>query len=574
MNESVWILSPLKDKARSLSAELGIPLEIAQILANRKVCDTETAHKFLFGTLDDLHDPFLMKGMQEAVKRLRKAASIGEKVLIFGDYDVDGILSVVMLSKALETLGAKVDYFIPDRLKQGYGIKEEYVEVAVEKAANVVVSVDCGMKAIQFAKRAKEKGIDVIITDHHLPGPFLPEALAVLNPVLSGSGYPDKNLAGVGVVFKLIQALFKEEKEAFLLPHYLKLVSIGTIADVAELRGENRLFVKFGLKGLEKVSNKGLLSLIEVCGLTGRDVSVGDVGFRIGPRINAAGRMGMTDLAMRLFLSDSLQEVKEIAHQLDKLNSKRQKIEERIYDQAMDRIKKRSLDKRYKILIMGCEEWHRGVSGIIASRLKDFFYRPVILFVYKDGKAFGSGRSIREFPLIDCLDKNRDFFTSYGGHTMAIGCELAHKNMNPFRRAVNTFADSTITDEHLKRKIYIDVSINFKDISLFFIENLSFLSPFGVGNPKPIFLTENVEVVSNPKKIQGKHVKFLVKQDGRIFEALGWRKGELAGCIQEGDRIDLAYSFQFSEYLGEERLNLSIEDIRYARQARQRGKTT
>jgi single-stranded-DNA-specific exonuclease len=556
------MLAPYREEAKILSAELGIPSEIAQILVNRNLCDAEAANKFLFGNLDGLHDPYLMRDMKEAVERIRQAISQREKILIFGDYDVDGILSVVILSKALESLGAEVDYFIPDRLKEGYGIKEEYIDIVLERKASLVISVDCGIKATRFAKRAKEAGVDIIITDHHLPGNVLPRAKAILNPVLEDSGYPDKSLAGIGVAFKLVQALFEKEGKSSSLPHYMKLVSIGTIADVVELKGENRLFVKFGLKGLERVANTGLSSLMEFCGLSGKKVSAGDVGYRIGPRINAAGRMGMTDLAVKLFFTDSLPESLELVGHLDKLNSERQKTQEKIYEQALRKIRKRTLDKRYKFLILGCEGWHRGVIGIVASKLKDHFHRPVLIFVYEDGKAYGSGRSINEFPLIACLDECKDLFLNYGGHSMAVGCVLAQENLGLFKKAANAYVDSRITDDHLKRKIYIDSNIDFSDISSSFIENFSLLSPFGVGNPKPVFLTEKVEVVRDPLKIQGKHAKLLVRQKGRIFEALGWGRGEWAQSVQKGDKIDLAYSFQFSEYMGEEKLSLSLEDIK------------
>jgi len=562
MNESTWILTPINDDARNLSLELGIPVEMAQILFNRNICDTESAHKFLYGTLNDLHDPFLMKGMAEAVERILRAVSKKEKILIFGDYDVDGILSVVMLIKALNSLGAEVDYFIPDRLNQGYGIKEKYIDIVLEKKATLVISVDCGVKAVAFVEKAKQAGVDVIITDHHQPGDVLPEALAILNPVVNHSGYPDKNLAGVGVVFKLIQALFQGEKQTSVVHHYLKPVSIGTIADVVELKGENRLFVKYGLKGMGNVFNPGLMSLLKVCGLNGKHVSVGDVGFRIGPRINAAGRLGETDLALKLFFSDLSGETYDIACQMDKLNSKRQKIEEKIFNQAMDLIKNNKLDEKYKFLILGCEEWHRGVIGIVASKLKDIFYRPVILFAYQDGRAFGSGRSIREFSLIDCLNENRHFFLNYGGHNQAIGCEMSSQNIRPFKKAINAFVQERLSEEALQRKIFIDAKINFSDINSLFLENLLNLAPFGMGNPKPLFLTESAEVLAAPQKIQGKHCKLFLRQSNKIFDTLAWRKGEWADKINKGDRIDLVYSLQFSEYLGEERVHLSLEDFR------------
>lgn len=564
MNETVWILNPISEKARNLSAAVDIPIETAQILVNRGIDHAGQVHSFLYGTMSDLHDPFLMNGMKDAVRRIKKAISNHEKILIFGDYDVDGILSVVILSKALESLGGKVDFFIPDRLKEGYGLKEKYIDLVEQRNARVVISVDCGVKALAFVEKAGQRGIDVIITDHHLPGTSLPKALAILNPAIPGSGYPFKKLAGVGVVFKLIQALFEGESQSSQLPHYLKLVSMGTVADIAELKDENRIFVKLGLKGLEDVKNIGLQKLMDSCGIKGRSVSVGDVGFRIGPRINAAGRMGMTDLAVHLFFSDSPQEIEDITLQLDRLNMQRQKIEEKVFNQAKDLVEQRALDKRYKLLVLGCEEWHRGVIGIVASKIKDVFYRPVILFAYEDGKAFGSGRSIRDFSLIDCLDKNKDHFNNYGGHTMAVGCELAHKEMANFKVHINTYAQTRITNEQLKRKINIDARVDFTDINLAILEILSLLSPFGMGNPKPVFLTEKAEIIAPPKKIQGRHSKFLVQKNGKIFESIAWRKGEWADELNAGDRVDLVYSLMTSEYLGEERVTLSLEDIKMA----------
>ncbi|MGD8538169.1 MAG: single-stranded-DNA-specific exonuclease RecJ [Candidatus Aminicenantes bacterium] len=562
MRDSIWVLRPKDEHAKTLALELGIPLEIAQILINRDISEVQDVQHFLFGSLDSLNDPYLMKGMKEAVNRIKKAISGKERLLIFGDYDVDGILSVVALTKALRSLGADVEHFIPDRLKQGYGMKGKYIDRILAKKTSLVISVDCGIKAVDFVNRAKQYGVDVIITDHHQPGPVLPEALAVLNPVVGSSGYPDRALAGIGVVFKLIQALLESEGKSAQLRHYLKLVSIGTIADVAALKGENRLFVKFGLKELENVNNIGLKSLIEVCGLLGKRITVGDVGFRIGPRINAAGRLGLTDLAVQLFFSESVTESEEMVGQLDKLNAERQKIEKKIFQQSMRLVEDRRLHEKYKLLILGCEEWHRGVIGIVASKLKDTFHQPVILFSYKDEKASGSGRSIPEFPLIDCLDETSRFLLTYGGHVLAVGCELLREDMDAFRMAANAFAESRLTEDDFKKKIKIDVKLNFNNIEIRFLDNLQLLSPFGVGNPKPIFLTEMAEVVAQPKTLNGKHSKFILRQNGKMFEAVGWGRSDWAKHVRRGDLIDLVYSLQFSHYLGDERLSLSLEDIK------------
>jgi len=562
MDPSIWLVTPPRPEAETLAAELGLPLPIARILANRKILTAEAARSFLHGGLDGLHDPFLMKGMAQAVARIETAVARREKILIFGDYDVDGVLSVVMLFKALSSIGAEVEYFIPERLRDGYGIKEHHVDIPVERGTGLVISVDCGVKAVDFTAQAKAKGIDVIITDHHRPGETLPGAVAILDPVLPDSGYPDRTLAGVGVTFKLIQALLEKSGKGGGLPHYLKLVCIGTVADVAELKGENRLFVKYGLRGLGDVANTGLKSLIDACGLGNRKISEGDLGFRIGPRINAAGRMGMTDLAVRLFFCDSLEESLALVGELEELNSKRQRMEERIFDAARERVEERGLDRKYKCLVLGSPEWHRGVIGIVASKLKDRYHRPVVLFAYEDGKASGSGRSISEVALIDLLDECRHFFLSYGGHRLAVGCTLPLDRMGAFKSALNALSESRIKEEDLQRKVRVDVPLAFPEIDRRFLDHFALLVPFGVGNPKPLFLSEGVEVLGEPQVLQRKHLKFLGRQNGKVFEVVGWDKADWAHVLRRGSRVDLAYSLLISEYLGEERVNLSVEDLR------------
>ena len=562
MNAAAWVVSPLRPEAEAIAEALSIPLALARVLVNRKILTVEAARAFLHGEADALHDPFLLKGMDRAVARIEEAIARGETILVFGDYDVDGVLSTVMLIKALSSLGAKVEYFIPERLTDGYGIKDEHVDIPVQKGARLVVSVDCGVKAVEFTARAKAKGIDVIITDHHRPGETLPDAVAVLNPVLPDSGYPDPGLAGVGVAFKLIQALLRRAGKDGVLAHYMKLVSIGTVADVAELKGENRIFVKHGLKGLRNVANTGLRSLIEACGLGNRKISEGDLGFRLGPRINAAGRMGMTDLAVRLFFAESPEESMALVQKLDDLNAQRQRTEERIFNEACERIETRGLDKKYKCLVLGSADWHRGVIGIAASKLKDRFHRPVVLFAYEDGKACGSGRSISEVPLIDLLEDCRHLFLSYGGHKLAVGCTLPRDRMDAFKDALNPLAEARISEDSLKRKIRLDGPLEFAEVDQRFLETFALLVPFGVGNPKPLFVAENVEVVSEPQLLQRKHLKFLARQNGRVLEAVGWDKGEWRHVLRRGGRVSLAFSLMVSEYLGQEKVSLSIEDLK------------
>jgi len=568
MDEAIWNVARPSEDAGPLAAALGLPPVIGQILVNRKIRDVESARFFLEGGLESVPDPFLLPGMDAAVERILKAVADGEPILIFGDYDVDGVLSTVMLHKALSTLGGKADYFIPERLKDGYGIKDEHIEVARGRGAKLVISVDCGIKSVGFVRAARSAGVDVIVTDHHLPGPELPDALAVLDPAVPGSPYPDHDLAGVGVAFKLIQALFQKTGRTSVLPHYLKLVAIGTVADIVEIRGENRVFVRRGLQELRNVSNPGLRSLIGVCGLANRPVSVGDIGFRLGPRINAAGRMGRTDLALRLFFSDSSLETTSLAIELDDLNRKRQAAEETIYTEAEARIRTEGLDRTYKILVLGDEKWHRGVVGIVASRLKEAFSRPVVLFSYENGIAYGSGRSIPGFSLIECLDAARPLYLSYGGHRQAVGCTLRRESLPAFKDAMNKGADARLSFDDLRPSISIDAPLDFSDIGEPLWRGLALLEPHGVGNPRPVFLTGEAEVAAPPRRLKDRHVKLALRQSGRTFEAIGWDHAAWADRFPAGSRVDCAYTFQTSNYLGEDRLYLGLEGLRPAREER------
>jgi single-stranded-DNA-specific exonuclease len=566
MEDNIWLLPETNDKVTYLASGLGVSIKTAQVLINRGIKTKKEALDFLFPDIKNLHDPYQMESMEEAVLRIEKAVWDKEKILVFGDYDVDGILSTVILMKAIESIGGCIDYFIPDRLKDGYGIKPKHLKMMLERKIDLVISVDCGIKAVDFTEKARAHGVDVIITDHHQPGPDLPKAVAVLNPALRQSLYPDKNLAGVGVVFKLIQALMEKRNKNAVLTHYLKLVSIGTIADVVKLRGENRLFVKYGLESMKNVSNKGLKNLLSVCGIRCRDITTGDIGFRIAPRLNAAGRLGKVDLSVNLFRVKDKVKSQKIAMHLNKLNSLRQKAEIKIFNQAVKKIEKKNLDKKYKLLILGSEHWHRGLIGIVASRLRDLYYRPVLLFSYKNGRAFGSGRSIREFSLINCIQNSRRFCLNYGGHPLAVGCEIDYESFHNFRRSINNYADLKIDEATLQRKILIDAKINFRDITSTFLEEINRLKPYGVGNPKPLFLSEKVRVTSNPRIIKGKHSKFIMKKDGKVFEAMGWGRKDWAEWVKNGDWTDIVYSISNTEYLGVKKLNLVLQDIKHTEQ--------
>ncbi|MCR4409674.1 MAG: single-stranded-DNA-specific exonuclease RecJ [Candidatus Saccharicenans sp.] len=557
-----WQIAPPDPEAWILAQELNLPHEIATILVNRGLRSASEAAFFLYGGLNELHDPFLMKGMKEAVDRIRRAIEKKEKIVIFGDYDVDGILSVVMLVKALNLLGGRVEYFIPERMKDGYGLKLHHMENILQMKTDLLISVDCGIKAVDFVREARRHGLDVIITDHHHPGEVLPEALAILNPVLESSGYPDRNLAGVGVVFKLIQAIFLRLGINQDLNHFLKLVSIGTVADVAELKGENRILVREGLKKLKEARTPGLRSLLDGSGLNNRKLNEVDLGFRLGPRINAAGRLGMTEIALQLFFSESPEECNSLVKKLNELNSARQRIEEKILKEAVEKIEARQLHQKYRLLVLGSENWHRGVIGIVASRVKEIFYRPVILFAYENGQAYGSGRSVPELSLIDLVNECADLCQNFGGHKQAVGCTLSHDRLPDFKDRINSLARARITDELLERKLQIDCRLNFSSISPSFLDFYSRLLPFGVGNPRPVFVAEEADVLSEPSVVQNRHLKFWARQSGRVFEVMAWEKARFWPHLRRGSSLDLAYSLQFSDYRGKRQITLALEDLR------------
>ncbi len=560
-----WQIVPPDPEAWILAQELNLPHEIATILVNRGLRSTAEAAFFLYGGLNELHDPFLMKGMKEAVDRIRRAIEKKEKIVIFGDYDVDGILSVVMMVKALGLLGGRVEYFIPERMKDGYGLKLHHLEHILQMKANLLISVDCGIKAVDFVREARNHGLEVIITDHHHPGEKLPEAVAILNPVLESSGYPDRNLAGVGVVFKLIQAIFFRFGINQDLNHFLKLVSIGTVADVAELKGENRILVREGLKKLKEARTPGLRSLLDGSGLNNRKLNEVDLGFRLGPRINAAGRLGMTEIALQLFFSDSPEECNSLVKKLNELNSARQRIEEKILREAVEKIESRQLHQKYRLLVLGSENWHRGVIGIVASRLKEIFYRPVILFSYENGQAYGSGRSVPELSLIDLVNECADLCQNFGGHKQAVGCTLSYDRLPDFKERLNSLARVRITEEILERKLQIDSRLNFSSITPSFLEFYSRLLPFGVGNPRPVFVAEEADVLSEPSVVQNRHLKFWARQSGRVFEVMAWEKARFWPGLRRGASLDLAYSLQFSDYRGKRQITLTLEDLRVHR---------
>jgi single-stranded-DNA-specific exonuclease len=505
--------------------------------------------------------------MRVAVDRIMSAIARKERIAIHGDYDVDGVTSTVILRRALELLGADVIHFIPERLRDGYGLQPAAIDRLHAGGVSLVVSVDCGIRGADAARRARELGIDLIITDHHEPDAELPPAFAVINPKRHDCQYPDKYLAGVGVALKLVQALCQRAGRESWLPGFVKVAAIGTLADVVPLVGENRVIAKVGLDLLSRGPHKiGLRALLEVAGLTGKTVDSFNVAFMVAPRINAAGRMSTPDIATRLLLAADetmAEEVRALALQLDGENVRRQDEEAGIVAAAKKIVLTDPDIGARSILVVAGDGWHRGVIGIVASKLVDAFHRPAIVLSVEDGMAQGSCRSIQGFDMLGALERCARLLVRFGGHKQAAGLSLEAGRIREFRAAVNDVADETLGPEDLMPRLRIDGDMTFRGITAGVASGVASLAPFGAGNPRPIFAARHVEIVDGPRKLKERHLKMSLKQDGRIFRAVAWRAAERHDYLTEHRAaLDVAFSLEQNQYNGETYTELTIADFR------------
>jgi single-stranded-DNA-specific exonuclease len=561
----LWkIAEPNLDLVKDLARALNISGILATLLVNRGLLEIDSARKFLYPRFEYLEDPFLMPDLEAAVNRILIAIKTRQRILIYGDYDVDGTTAVVILRKALAMLGADTTYHIPRRLVDGYGMKSEVIQQAAEEGIKLIISVDTGIKAFEVVETASLLGLDCIITDHHLPERDLPGALAVLNPKRLDCNYPDKNLSGVGVAFKLVQALFmKTDKERFL-PSFLKIVAIGTIADVVPLIGENRIFAKLGLEGLQIPLNQGLKSLIEVSGLEGKEITSTDVGFRIAPRINAVGRMGGSAQAVELFASNDIQQARMLAAELDQLNRERQQVEDLILKEINLKLEAEPVLVSQRVIVVDGDGWHRGIIGIAATKLTERFNRPTLVLSKEDGVAYGSGRSVGGFHLLNALETCRDLFARFGGHAQAAGFQLATEKVPQLRKRMNEFAETAIRQSDLETSLEIDAELRLSDIEEDSYQQIQRLSPFGPANPQPIFVARELALIAEPRTLKGKHLKFRVEQDGIALDAIGWNMVQYQARIQDSDgRISLAFSLSKNSFHAMKSLQLVVKDIHF-----------
>jgi single-stranded-DNA-specific exonuclease len=560
MLSSRWLIPALgTDGAAALAGSLGVRPLTAAVLLSRGITDAPAARRFLAPDLDHLLDPALLTGMHDAVQRVKTAIHAKEKILIYGDYDVDGTVSVVILKKAIEMAGGQASFHVPHRLRDGYGMRADVIERAAAMGVALIISVDTGIRASAVVEAARERGIDVIVTDHHLPDAQLPPALAVLNPNRRDCAYPDKNLCGAGVAFKLVQALlatldWPADKLARVLKSFLKLVAIATVADVVPLVGENRVIVKHGLEGLQQARNPGLRALLELSGmLNGRAPSARQVAFQIAPRINAAGRMDDAQNAIRMFLTDDPEDARTLASQLHSLNQDRRDTEAAIVKLVLAECANVPVTDDQSALVFSGVNWHRGVVGIVASRLVERFCRPVFVLSEEDGQAQGSGRGIPPFHLLDALESMPDLFTRFGGHRQAAGVSLAAELVPEFRRRLNSYAGARLTPEDFQPQLAVDAVVSLRDLTTGpAVQELLAMAPFGFGNPPPVLAILGAELASAPVVMKEKHLRVHFRQDGRSLFPKAWNFAGRAADFPMHARLDAAFSVEEDTY-GEDR---------------------
>jgi single-stranded-DNA-specific exonuclease len=557
-----WVIAPPPDAAAaaSLAGALGLSPTLAQLLVARGYGDADRAKRYLRPDLDHLHDPMLLAGMREAVDRLSRAIREGELILVHGDYDVDGICSTALLTRSLRALGARVMPFIPDR-KDGYDLGATGVAAAKAAGAKLVLTCDCGTTATGPARELAAAGIDLIISDHHLPPAELPVAVAILNPRRVDDTSPDKDLAAVGVAFKLMMALTEHLKGNLnVVLNQLDLVALATVADVAPLRGENRVFVKRGLALMRETKNVGLAALIRSSGLSEKEITAGRVGFILAPRLNALGRMQLALRGVELLLAENDSLAMDIARQCEEVNRERQDLDRKILDEVISRVDKLGNDTWG--IALADESWHAGVIGIVASRVVEYTGRPTFLVAIADGVGKGSGRSIPAFDLHGALGECAPLLLRHGGHRAAAGLTIDPSRMPEFAARFNEVARSRLTPEDLMPVVHVDMHLSVADATAEVEKLLRHFEPFGIGNPGPTFAARGARLVSSGSKIGADGVKVLVEGAEGPVEAVGWGLADRAGELKAGEMIDLAYKIERNVFRGVERLQLGIVDFR------------
>ena len=568
--ERKWIIrdNADQDKVSRLSAELGIDEVLATLLVQRGVDTFDQARAFFRPSLSSLHDPFLMKDMDKAVERLTKAIENKEKILIYGDYDVDGTTAVSLIYSFLRSRTPNLDFYIPDRYDEGYGVSIKGLDYAASSGVSLIITVDCGIKAIEKVEYATSKGIDVIICDHHLPDDHLPEAVAVLDPKRSDCGYPFDDLCGCGVAFKLIQAYSSTVGIPFSdLEPLLDLLVVSIASDLVSVTGENRVLAYFGLKRLNEQPRKGLEAIITLSKLEPNHVSIDDIVFKIGPRINAAGRMETGRLAVELLTATDDKTAMTIGNQINDNNNERKNIDREITKEALEMVQSGNCLAHEHATIVYNSQWNKGVVGIVASRLVEAFYKPTFVLTKSNGFVTGSARSIRGFDLYDSIEKCADLLENFGGHMYAAGLTLKEENLPEFARRIEEYVQTHLQEDMSTPVVEVDAELDFAQITPKFFRILKQFQPFGPGNNAPVFLTENVYDDGNGRKVgpAGQHLKLELMQESQPYHqiaAIGFNMSEYFDYVKNGNPVDICYSVVENYYRGNSTVQLRLKDMR------------
>lgn len=550
------------DLVGSIAKEFNISDITAKILLNRGLNKTEEISKFLAPSINHFHNPFLLKDMDKAVSRIISAIENKERIIVYGDYDVDGITSTSILLCYLREFTDNIDFYIPDRIEEGYGLSVSSIDKVISNGANLIITVDCGITAVEEVEYIKKCNTEIIITDHHECKDIIPNALAVINPKQKECKYPFKELAGVGVAFKLIQALAEKMKVDNVIDKYIEIVALGTVADVVPLLDENRVIVKFGLEKLQNTDKVGIKSLINISGLHGKPISTTSIGYILAPRINAAGRIGNARRGVELFTNKDKEQADQIALELDQENRNRQHTENIILNEALEMVLNDPEYNRRKVIVLAGEGWHYGVIGIVASRITEKFNKPTILISLDGENGKGSGRSIPGFNVFEALMNCSSFLEKFGGHELAVGLSIKRENILRFIETINSFADSVLCEDDFYPRVKIDTEILKQNIKFELLRELKMLEPYGVGNPYPIFLYNDLKIVDYRTVGDDKHIKLRVEDDDLYVDSIGFNLGELAPKIDVLDKVDIVCSIESNVWNGQEKIQLNIKDIR------------
>lgn len=570
---SKWNYLPFTSEQQSIADELSIRFPgcstISRLMALRGITSLDEVEKFLNPSLSDLHDPFLMQDMDKAVNRLNKALGRKEKILIYGDYDVDGITSVALVYRYLQNYYSNVEYYIPTRYEEGYGVSDKSIDFAASLGVSLIIVLDCGIKAVEEIEYAKSKGIDFIICDHHVPDDRLPDAVAILNPKLEGNPYPFKHLSGCGVGFKFMQAFAQSNglTNSYELDSLLDLVAVSIAADIVPITGENRIMAYYGIKRLNTNPNMGLRSIIKICGMANKEITISDVIFKIGPRINASGRMQSGMEAVELLVTKDAADAYRKGKNIDQYNKDRKELDKRITEEANAILEDRGeIASSRKPIVIYNKDWHKGIIGIVASRLTEIYYKPAVVLTLSNGLATGSSRSVHGFDIYKAIESTRDLLENFGGHTYAVGLSLKEENIPEFTKRFEQYVIDNIKPEQLSQLISIDCELNFDEITPEFVGYLRRFNPFGPGNQKPIFSTKNVYDFGTSKLV-GKNLEHIKLElvDSRsevVLNGIAFNQAECFDYIKAHKPFEICYTIEENKHQGNSSIQLMVKGIK------------